>query len=80
MYLFQDRKLQPSTIDGYRSAIADKLGNSPINGSKDENLTRLQCTGKAISTDPAISLLGLDNVKDSMTSRCLDKKEVRGAI
>ena len=27
MYRFQDRKLQPSTIDGYRSAIADKLGN-----------------------------------------------------
>ena len=41
MYLFQDRKLQPSTIDGYRSAIADKLGYSPINISKDENLTRL---------------------------------------
>ena len=41
MYLFQDRKLQPSTIDGYRSAIADKLGNSPINISKDENLTHL---------------------------------------
>ena len=41
MYLFQDRKLQPSTSDGYRSAIADKLGNSPINISKDENLTRL---------------------------------------
>ena len=41
LYLFQDRKLQPSTIDGYRSAIADKLGNSPINISKDENLTRL---------------------------------------
>ena len=41
MYLFQDRKLQPSTIDGYRSDIADKLGNSPINISKDENLTRL---------------------------------------
>ena len=41
MYLFQDRKLQPSTIDGYRLAIADKLGNSPINISKDENLTRL---------------------------------------
>ena len=41
MYLFQDRKLQPSTIDGYRSAIADKLGNSPINVSKVENLTRL---------------------------------------
>ena len=41
LYLFQDRKLLPSTIDGYRSAIADKLGNSPINVSKDENLTRL---------------------------------------
>ena len=41
MYLFQDRKLQPSTIDGYRSAIADRLGNSPINIGKDENLTRL---------------------------------------
>ena len=36
MYLFQDRKLQPSTIDGYRSVIADKLGNSSINVSKDE--------------------------------------------
>ena len=41
LHLFQDRKLQPSTIDGYRSAIADKLGNSPINVRKDENLTRL---------------------------------------
>ena len=40
-YLFQDRKLQSSTIDGYRSAIADKLGNLTINVSKDENLTRL---------------------------------------
>ena len=41
LHLFQDRKLQPGTIDGYRSAIADKLGNSTINVSKDENLTRL---------------------------------------
>ena len=41
MYLFQDRKLQPGTIDGYRSAITDKLGNSSINISKDENLTHL---------------------------------------
>ena len=40
-YRFQDRKLQPSTIDGYRSAISDKLGISPINISKDENLPRL---------------------------------------
>ena len=41
MYLFEERKLQPSTIDGYRSAIADKLENSILNISKDENLTRL---------------------------------------
>ena len=41
LHLFQDRKLQPGTIDGYSSAIADKLGNSTINVSKDENLTRL---------------------------------------
>ena len=41
MYFFEERKLQPSTIDGYRSAIADKLGNSTLNISKDENLTRL---------------------------------------
>ena len=34
IYLFQGRKLQPSTIDGYRSVIADKLGNSPIIVSK----------------------------------------------
>ena len=41
LHLFQDRKLQPGTIDGYRSAIAYKLGNSTINVSKDENLTHL---------------------------------------
>ena len=39
--LFQEKNLQPSTIDGYRSAIVDKLGNSSLNVSKDENLTRL---------------------------------------
>ena len=41
MYLFEDKKLQPSTIDGYRSAIADKLGDTIVNVSKDDNLTRL---------------------------------------
>ena len=41
MYLFEDKKLQPSTIDGYRSAIADKLGSATVNISKDDNLTRL---------------------------------------
>ena len=41
VHLFQEKNLQPSTIDGYRSAIADKLGISSLNVSKDENLTRL---------------------------------------
>ena len=41
MYLFEDKKLQPSTIDGYRSAIADKLGPTTVNISKDDNLTCL---------------------------------------
>ena len=41
LYLFEVKKLQPSTIDGYRSTIADKLGNSTLNISKDDNLTRL---------------------------------------
>ena len=41
LHLFQEKNLQPSTIDGYRSAIADKLGNLSLNVSKDENLTRL---------------------------------------
>ena len=37
LFLFQERHLQPSTIDGYRTAIADKIGND----KEDENLTRL---------------------------------------
>ena len=41
LHLFQEKNLQPSTIDGYRSAIADKLGNTSVNVGKDENLTRL---------------------------------------
>ena len=49
MYLFQDRKLQPSTIDGYRSAIADKLGNSPFNISKKISLVSWIVS---IETDP----------------------------
>ena len=31
LYLLQERKLQAGTIDGNRSAIADKLGNLSIN-------------------------------------------------
>ena len=30
LYLFPDRKLQPSTIDGYRSAVADMDGPSNV--------------------------------------------------
>ena len=41
LHLFQEKNLLPSTIDGYRSAISDKLGISCLNVSKDENLTRL---------------------------------------
>ena len=36
LHLFQDK--QPSTIKGYRSAVASELGNSSINISKDKNL------------------------------------------
>ena len=41
LFLFQEKWLQPSTIEGYRSAVADKLGNSSLNINKDENLNRL---------------------------------------
>ena len=52
MYLFEDRKLQPSTIDGYRSAIADKLGNSTLS---------ILDSLASIETDPrveGVSILG----------------------
>ena len=42
LHLFQEKLLQPGTIDGYRTAIVDKVGNNKINISKDENLTRLK--------------------------------------
>ena len=41
LHLFQEKKLQPSTTDGYRSAIADKVGNLTVNISRNENLNRL---------------------------------------
>ena len=41
LYLFKERNLQPSTIEGYRTAIADMVGNDRLAISKDENLTRL---------------------------------------
>ena len=41
LFLFKEKNLQPSTIDGYRTAIADMVGNESLNISSDENLTRL---------------------------------------
>ena len=41
LHLFKQRKLQPSTIEGYRTAIANLVGNDKLNISKDENLTHL---------------------------------------
>ena len=41
LFLFQEKHLQPSTIDGYRTAIYDKIRNGQVNNGKDENLTRL---------------------------------------
>ena len=41
LHLFKERKLQPSTIEGYRTAIQDMVGNNKLNINKDENLTHL---------------------------------------
>ena len=41
LHLFKERNLQPSTIEGYRAAIADMVGNDRLNISTDENLTHL---------------------------------------
>ena len=41
LHLFQEKHLQPSTIDGYRMAISDKIENNRVNISKDENITCL---------------------------------------
>ena len=41
LHLFKERNLQPSTIDSYRTAIADMVGYDTLNISSDENLTRL---------------------------------------
>ena len=41
LHPFKERKLQPRTLEGYRTAIADMVGNDKLNISKDENVTRL---------------------------------------
>ena len=38
LHLCQEKNLQPSTSEGYRSAITDKIKNSSLNISKNENL------------------------------------------
>ena len=47
MYLFQDRKLQPSTIDGYRSAISDKLETRPLISAR----TKISLVSGIVSTE-----------------------------
>ena len=41
LYLFKERNVQPGTIEGYRTAIADMVGNDGMNISTDANLTCL---------------------------------------
>ena len=41
LHLFKERNLQPSTIDGYRTAIAEMVGYDTLKISSDENLTHL---------------------------------------
>ena len=41
LFLFKEKNLQPSTIDGYRTAIANKIGSDKVNFGTDENLTQL---------------------------------------
>ena len=61
LFLFEEKGLQPSTIEVYRSALADKLGNEPLQISKNEDLTRL-LDSFHIGTDPKeveVSPLGI---------------------
>ena len=46
LYLFKERHLQPSTIEGYRTAIADMIGNDKIHFGKDENFHRDKPKGR----------------------------------
>ena len=55
MYLFQDRKLQPRTIDGYRSAIADKLGNSSLTSAK----MKISLVSWIVSTETGLKVDGV---------------------
>ena len=54
LYLFLDRKFQPSTLDGYRSAFADKLGNIPVKRvlkSPNMNFAKVEWRGGAFNRE-----------------------------
>ena len=40
-FLFKEKKRRPSTIEGYRTAIADTLGNTPLDISNNPEIARL---------------------------------------
>ena len=46
LYLFKERHLQPNTIECYRTAIADMIGNDKIHISKDEKIIRNKPKGR----------------------------------
>ena len=50
LYLFQEKKLQPGTIDSYRTTVVNKVGNLSIEISKDENLAHLLNTFHRVRT------------------------------
>ena len=41
LHLIKERNLQPSIIEGYRTVLADMVGNDELNISKENNLTHL---------------------------------------
>ena len=69
LHLFQ-KHLEPSTIDGYRTAIADKIGNDKVNISKDENLT---CLLESFHRDKPRGLIGVTSWNLSLVLHQLTK-------
>ena len=70
LHLFQEKHLQPNTIDGYRTAIVDKIGNDKVNISKDENLTRLL---ESFHRDKPRGLIGVTSWNISLVLHQLTK-------
>ena len=65
LHLFQDKKLQPSTIDGYRSAIADKVGNFTVQIISEKMRTSTGCLIASIETGPKESVFGASPVNEA---------------